>query len=251
VITGTPMEVTQKSDVIITSLPSPEALREVFLGAKGIVSAQKKGITVIVTDTVSPGTVRELAAIAGEHEIEVIDAPVSGGPRKAQDGTLTIMVGGKREVYEDCLKILRILGKAIFYVGSIGSGNVVKLINNLLSLSSVVALCEGVILGAKAGVDIRTLREVIMNSTGRSFALEWKLPNTIAKGKFEDGFAIDLACKDLNLIVNFGRNYQIPMKVAETTRRVYEEAKAKGLGRKDHTAIITLLEELVGIQVRY
>lgn len=248
---GTPADVAQNSDIIVTSLPSPEALKDVFLGANGIATTSKKGMTVIVTDTVSPETVRELAVTAERWGIKVLDAPVSGGVHRAEDATLTIMVGGRRAVFEDCLEILQVLGKEIFHVGDIGCGNVVKLVNNLLSLSSVAALCEGVILGVKYGVDVQKLRDVIMTSTGRSFALEWKLPHNIAKGKFEDGFAIDLACKDLGLILNLGRGYQMPMKVAEVTQRIYEEAKAKGLGRKDHTTIITLLEEIAGVQIRY
>lgn len=246
-----PAEVAQNSDVVITSLPTPEALREVVLGTSGIATASKQNLIVIVTDTVSPETIRELAPAVETQGIEILDAPVSGGVSGAENATLTIMVGGKKETFENCLEILRTIGKEIIYVGGAGCGNVAKLVNNLLSLSSVAALCEGIVLGVKAGVDAQTLRNIIMVSTGRSYALEQKLPNVIAKGKFEGGFAVDLALKDLSLAANLGRSYQMPMTMAEVTRRIYEEAKSKGLGRKDHTAIITILEELTGIQVRY
>jgi 2-hydroxymethylglutarate dehydrogenase len=246
-----PAKVAQNSDVIITSLPTPEALKEVILGTSGIVTASKRALIVIVTDTVSPESIRKLASAVEMQGIEVLDAPVSGGTSGAENATLTIMVGGKKETFENCIDILRTIGKEIIYVGSAGCGNVVKLVNNLLSLSSVAALCEGIVLGVKAGVDAQTLRNVIMTSTGRSYALEHKLPNVIAKGKFEGGFAVDLALKDLNFAVNLGKSYQMPMTIAEVTRRIYEEAKSKGLGRKDHTAIITLLEELTGVRIRY
>jgi len=246
-----PAEVAQNSDVVVTSLPTSKALKEVFLGNSGIATASKKDLIVIVTDTVLPETIRELASAVERQGIEVLDAPVSGGTSGAENATLTIMVGGKKETFDNCLEILRKIGKEIIYVGGAGCGDVVKLVNNLLSLSSVAALCEGIILGVKAGVDAQTLRNVIMTSTGRSYALEHKLPSVIAKGKFEGGFAVDLALKDLNFAVNLGKGYHMPMRIAEVTRRIYEQAKSKGLGRKDHTVIITLLEELTGAQIRY
>lgn len=251
VAADTPAEVAKNSDVVITSLPTPEALEEVILGTNGIAAVAKEDLIVIVTDTVSPEIIRKLAAAVEMRKIELIDAPVSGGTSGAEKATLTIMVGGKKKTFENCREVLRTIGKEIVYVGGVGCGSVVKLINNLFSLSSVAALCEGIVLGVKGGVDVQTLRNVIMTSSGRSYALEYKLPNIIAKGKFEGGFAIDLALKDLNFVVNLGKGYQMPMTVAEETRRIYEEAKAKGLGRKDHTAIITLLEELAGVKIRY
>lgn len=158
-----------------SSLPSSEALNETFQGVNGIITAvnKNKKLTAIITDTISPTDIRALATVAEKRGVNILDAPISGGPYKAEDATLTIMVGGKKEVFEDCLEILRVLGRDIFYVGSIGCGNIVKLVNNLFSLSNVTALCEGIILGVKAGVDIRTLQKVIMTSTGRSFALLW------------------------------------------------------------------------------
>jgi 3-hydroxyisobutyrate dehydrogenase-like beta-hydroxyacid dehydrogenase len=183
--------------------------------------------------------------------VEVPDAPVSGGVVGARAATLTVMVGGDKGVFERCQEILRAIGKNVYHVGDVGSGNAVKLVNNLMSLVSVLALSEGMVLGTKAGVDPETLHRVIKVSTGSSYALEVKLPNLISKGKFEAGFAIDLACKDLRLAIDLGREMGVPLFVTNVAQQVYELARARGMGRLDHTAVIKLLEEAAQVEVRY
>ncbi|MFQ6076017.1 MAG: NAD-binding protein [Candidatus Bathyarchaeia archaeon] len=136
-------------------------------------------------------------------------------------------------------------------MGDVESGDTVKLVNNLMSLVNVVALSEGMVLGVKAGADPETLHNVIKVSTGRSYALEVKLPNLISKGRFEPGFAIDLACKDLGLAIALGREMGVPLFVTSIAQQVYELARARGMGRLDHTAVITLLEEAAKVKVRY
>ncbi len=126
-----------------------------------------------------------------------------------------------------------------------------KLANNLMSLVNVVTLSEGMILGVKAGVNPETLYNAVKVSTGSSYALEVKLPNLISKGRFEAGFAIDLACKDLGLAIALGRELGAPLFVTCIAQQVYELAKTRGMGRLDHTAVITLLEEAAKVKVRY
>jgi 3-hydroxyisobutyrate dehydrogenase-like beta-hydroxyacid dehydrogenase len=210
-----------------------------------------RGCVLVDTSTVSPSTIKRIAAIARERGVEVLDAPVSGGVAGARAATLTVMVGGDKGVFERCQEVLSVIGKNVYHVGDVGSGNAVKLVNNLMSLVSVLALSEGMVLGTKAGVDPEALHRVIKVSTGSSYALEVKLPNLISKGRFEAGFAIDLACKDLGLAIDLGREMGVPLFVTNVAQQVYELARARGMGRLDHTAVIKLLEEAAQVEVRY
>jgi 3-hydroxyisobutyrate dehydrogenase len=248
---GSPKEIAQVSDIIITSLPNPEALEEVVLGNDGVLEGARRGCILIDTSTVSPSTIRKVASAVKDRGVDVLDAPVSGGVSGAKAGALSVMVGGDVDVFERCLEVLRVFGKNIYHVGELGSGDTVKLVNNLMSLVNVVTLSEGMVLGVKAGVNPKTLYNVCKVSTGRSQALEWKLPNKISKGRFEPGFTIDLTCKDLGLILAFGREIGVPLFVTSIAQQVYELAKAKGLGRLDNTAVITLFEEAAQVKVRY
>ncbi len=246
-----PREVAQDSDVVMTSLPTQKALEDVVMGRDGVLEGAMRGCVLIDTSTVSPSTIKRIAAIARERGVEVLDAPVSGGVAGARAATLTVMVGGDKGVFERCQEVLSVIGKNVYHVGDVGSGNAVKLVNNLMSLVSVLALSEGMVLGTKAGVDPETLHRVIKVSTGSSYALEVKLPNLISKGRFEAGFAIDLACKDLGLAIDLGREMGVPLFVTNVAQQVYELARARGMGRLDHTAVIKLLEEAAQVEVRY
>lgn len=246
-----PREVAHASDVVMTSLPTQKALEDVVMGRDGVLEGAMRGCVLIDTSTVSPSTIKRIAAIARERGVEVLDAPVSGGVAGARAATLTVMVGGDKGVFERCQEVLSVIGKNVYHVGDVGSGNAVKLVNNLMSLVSVLALSEGMVLGTKAGVDPETLHRVIKVSTGSSYALEVKLPNLISKGKFEAGFAIDLACKDLRLAIDLGREMGVPLFVTNVAQQVYELARARGMGRLDHTAVIKLLEEAAQVEVRY
>jgi 3-hydroxyisobutyrate dehydrogenase len=248
---GSPKEVSRTSDIVLTSLPTPEALEQVVLGADGVLEGARKGGILIDTSTVSPSTIKKIWAEAKDRGMMVLEAPVSGGVIGAEAGTLTVIVGGDKLVFERCHEILQVIGENIIHVGDVGSGNTVKLVNNLISLANVAVLSEGMVLGVKAGVSPETLHDVINVSSGRSYALEVKLPRIISKGEFKPGFALDLACKDLGLALDLGREIGVPLLVTGVTRQVYELARARGMGRLDHTAVITLLEEAAQVEVRY
>ena len=248
---GSPKEVAQTSDIVLTSLPTPGALEEVVLGAEGVLEGARKGSILIDTSTVSPSTIKKIWAEAKGRGVMVLEAPVSGGVIGAEAGTLTVIVGGDRPVYEMCHEILRVIGENIYHVGDVGSGNTVKLVNNLISLVNVAVLSEGLVLGVKAGVDPETLHDVIKVSSGRSYALEVKFPRYISKGEFTPGFPLELSCKDLGLALDLGREIGVPLSVTSMAQQIYEKARARGIGRLDHTAVITLLEEVAEVEVRY
>jgi len=246
-----PKEVAQASDIVLTSLPTPEALEDVVLGADGVLEGARKGGILIDTSTVSPSTIKKIWAEAKDRGLMVLEAPVSGGVIGAEAGTLTVIVGGDRPVFERCHEILKVLGENIHHVGDVGSGNTVKLVNNLISLVNVVVLSEGMVLGVMAGIEPETLHNVIKVSSGRSYALEVKLPRHISKGDFKQGFALELACKDLGLALDLGREIGVPLFVTSVARQIYELARARGMSRLDHTAVITLLEEAAQVEVRF
>jgi 2-hydroxymethylglutarate dehydrogenase len=248
---GSPKEVAEACDIVMTSLPSPEALKEVALGEDGVLKGTSRGGILVDTSTVSPSMIRKVSEAAKSRGVDVLDAPVSGGVAGAEAGTLTIIVGGDDDVFERCIKVFRVIGEKIYHVGRVGAGNTVKLVNNLMSLVNIAALSEGMALGVRAGIDPQTLYDVVRVSTGRSYALEVKLPNIISKGRFKGGFAIDLACKDLGLAVNLGRELGVPLLVTSVARQVYELARARGMGRLDHTAVVMLMEEAAQVKVRF
>lgn len=246
-----PKNVAQASDIMFTSLPSSEALEDVILGEESILDGVQKDSVLIDTSTVSPSTIKMIWDEAKKKGLNVLEAPVSGGVIGAEKATLTMMVGGDRFVFDRCHEILNVIGENIYYIGEVGSGNTVKLVNNLISLVNVVTLSEGMVLGVKAGLNPKTLYNVIAVSSGNSYAVEVKLPNIISRSGFKAGFAIELACKDLELAITLGREIEVPFFVTRVAQQLYELARARGMSKLDHTAVITLLEEAAQVEVRF
>lgn len=246
-----PKEVASNCNVIMTSLPSPESLEEVILGEKGVLDGVRDHSILITTDTILPETIYRISEEAKEKGVSVLDAPVSGGPHGARAATLTIMVGGDKQIFEVCTPIFRAIAKNVLHVGPSGAGCIAKLVNNLCSLANTAAACEGFVLGVKAGIDPKILHEVISTGTGRSYAVEYKIPHQIAKGNFEPGFSVRIAAKDLSLITALGRAHGVPLFLTSAVEQLYQLAKAKGLSEKDHVAIVTVLEEIAGVKVRF
>ena len=249
--TDTPKAVAQASRVIITSLPGPPEVEEVALGANGILEGANKGHLYIDTSTSTPSTIRKIASLATAKGVDVLDAPVTGGVRGAKKGTLTIMVGGNQSAFEVCKPILECLGERIVLVGDIGAGCVAKLVNNMMAMSNALAAMEAMVVGAKAGVDIQKLFEVADSGTGSSALLKGLFPYVIFKGKFEPpAFALSLAAKDLRLAVNYARDLSVPIKIVSSVYEALTEAMRQGLGEKDVSAYVTLIEKAAGIELR-
>jgi 3-hydroxyisobutyrate dehydrogenase len=246
-----PKEVIQASDLVLTSLPTPEALEKVVLGEEGLLDGAQKGDILIDTSTVSPSTIKKIGTKAKDKELLVLEAPVSGGVIGAEAGSLTVMVGGDKQVFEKCRMVLQVIGENIYYVGELGSGNTAKLVNNLLSLVNVVVLSEGMVLGVKAGVQPETLYNIIKVSSGRSYALNVKLPKYISTGNFKPGFSLELACKDLGLAIELGKEIGVPLRITSIAQQIYELARAQGMSKLDHTSVITLLEQEAQVEIRF
>lgn len=245
-----PRELAQEVDVVITMLPNGAIVEQVLLGEKGIFAGAKPGFAIIDMSSVAPTFTRKMAKLAFEQQINYIDAPVSGGVKGATEGTLTIMVGGEKDLVERYQPLLEVLGKKIYHVGKVGAGDAVKIVNNLLLGVNMAAAAEAFVLGKKLGLDPKVLLEIISVSSGNSYALEAKMPNFVFKGQFEAGFAIDLQYKDLELAIQTAKEAKVPMILTNVAQQVFEQARAAGLGREDISAVIKPLEDLLSIKVR-
>ena len=200
--------------------------------------------------SITPKAIRDIYDVTSHKGVEILDAPVSGGSAGAEAGTLTLMVGGKKEVLEQVRPILQTISKTIYHVGDVGAGDTVKLVNNLLLGANMVATAEAMALGVKAGLDSDVLFEVITSSSGNSYALKAKYPNFISKGNFEPGFMVDLQYKDLQLAVDTAKDLGLPLIMGNMAQQMYEIAKAEGLGQKDISSVINLYEKWSNITVR-
>lgn len=247
---ATPKEVALASEVVITMLPNFHTVSGVLQGASGVLAGARQGMTLIDMSSVSPTQTRQLVPLAEERGMVYLDAPVSGGVAGAEKGALTIMVGGPAAAVEKMMPVFQAMGKKIYHVGSVGSGDAMKIINNLLLGVHTAALAEALVLGVKAGLDPRMMREIIGASSGNSYALEAKMPNFILKGNFEPGFAMDLQYKDLELATQTGKDLGMPLYMGNLAQQIFEQARAAGLGKKDISAVIRLWEELAGAEVR-
>lgn len=243
-------EIASKSDIIFTSLPNSMVLEEVATGKDGILEGAKEGLIYIDLSSVTPKTIQGIAKKAADKGVSVLDAPVSGGEAGAKAGTLTIMVGGNEEAFNKALPVLNAMGKKVIHIGEVGSGNSVKLVNNLLLGANMVAVSEALALGVKIGLKPEIMYDIISESSGSSYALTAKYKNYIAKGNFEPGFTIDLQHKDLQLAVDAAKDMKMPLPIGTLTQQMLEIGRAKGLGGKDISAVLNLYEEWGQIEVR-
>ncbi|MCL4534428.1 MAG: NAD(P)-dependent oxidoreductase [Bacteroidetes bacterium] len=246
---ASPRELAEQCRIVMVSLPGPPEVEAVLLGENGVLAGARPGDIFVDLSTNSPTVVRRLAEIAGAKGVQMLDAPVSGGTVGAEKGTLSIMIGGDEATFRAVEPALSCIGKSLFFLGPIGCGSIAKLMNNMIGLTSHTVISEAMVLGVKAGMDAQKLWEVIMASTGRSVAFE-NLKQTVLGGNFEPGFMVDLGAKDLTLATGLARELKVPAPTANVALQRYVEAQARGLGRKACPAIITMLEEVAGVQVR-
>jgi 2-hydroxymethylglutarate dehydrogenase len=245
-----PEDIAKTCQVVVSCLPGPPEVEKVVYGANGLMAGWKQGDIYVDMSTNSPTTVRRIAEDAKAKGVAVLDAPVSGGTKGAEAGTLAIMVGGDKQTLEQVRPILEAMGKKIFPVGDIGCGNIVKLVNNMIAATTNAIDAEGFVMGVKAGVSADVLREVIISSTGNNWHVESTYPQTILQGNFDPGFRINLSLKDMALALALGKECGVPLPVAATVEQRLLEAKAAGLGDMGSQSLILRLEELTGVQVR-
>ena len=240
-------EAVAASDIVITMLPSSPHVEAVYTGDGGVIAAARVGTLCVDMSTIDPAVSRRVAAAARERGLRFVDAPVSGGVPRATDGTLAIMVGGSAPDVEEARAALSAMGTTVIHVGPIGSGEVVKLCNNLIAGVAAVAVSEAFRIAEGFGVDPKIVTEVISKSSGHTYLMEHMhpVPGLVARSAssngYQPGFMTDLMCKDLGLAVDAARSLRIPVFTAPAAQQVYRLASSHGLGRKDFTSVYTLL----------
>jgi 3-hydroxyisobutyrate dehydrogenase len=246
------MAVAAASEIIFTSLPGPSEVEAVALGEGGILQGATPGAIYIDLSTSSPTLIRRIHDLCQEKGVRVLDAPVSGGPMGAQQATLAVMVGGDPELYQRVKPVLDVLGDKVSYIGAIGCGAIAKLVHNMIGICLQPILAEGFTLGVKAGVDPQALLQAIVGgAVGQGLIWNYFIPEVVFKGDFDTvRFALRLARKDIGLATELAREYQVPMKIANTVEQDLVEAMARGWGERDSSAPFALQEERAGVKVR-
>ncbi|MDZ7337797.1 MAG: 2-hydroxy-3-oxopropionate reductase [candidate division KSB1 bacterium] len=240
---ASPREVAERSEVVITMVTDSPDVEEVILGPNGVAEGVRAGAVVIDMSTISPTVTRRIAAALEERGAAMLDAPVSGGDTGAKAGTLAIMVGGDKEVFERCLPIFQAMGKSIVHVGPNGMGQMTKLCNQVLVAVNNLATCEALLLASKAGLDPAVMIEAVKNGAAGSWQLANLGPKMIARD-FAPGFMVRLQQKDLRLALEVARELHLPLPALSLVHQLFASCEAAGEGTEGTQALIKALERL-------
>ena len=245
---SSPAEVAQRSDIVLACLPTVATTEEVFLGNEGVMAACRPGQILVDHSTIGPGTARKIAAAAQERGAHFLDAPISGGIEKAEDATLTIMVGGDPDAYQQAEPVFHAMGQNVCRVGDVGVGCVVKLVNQLLTSVHAAVAAEAMVMGAKAGADPQVMYDILVTSWGYSRMLERSVPRFL-KRDFSPKAPLRLMRKDLEIIWELTQELSLPLRLVQAVREIFGEAHSLGLEESDVASLVLPLEKVAGVQV--
>jgi 3-hydroxyisobutyrate dehydrogenase-like beta-hydroxyacid dehydrogenase len=243
---GSPAAAAERSEITFTSLPSPAVMEAV---ARAWLPGAAPGAVLVDLSTNAPSSVRavgEQLAGAGRH---LLEAPLTGGAPGAQARMLVFMVGGEPAVYERCLPLLRKLGRAVFHMGPLGTGNTAKLVNSLLAFTATWSSLEGLAVAAKSGIDLRTMIDMIRTGGAGNFFTERMVEGINERGR-PTQFALALAAKDAGLLLDVAREVGVPVPVAGEIARTLADAVGAGLGARDFTDLVELIERQAQVKLR-
>jgi 3-hydroxyisobutyrate dehydrogenase len=247
VVCESPAVLAAACDVAITLVVDEAQTEEVVFGPNGAAATLASGAVLVMSSTVAPAFAGALAARLAEHGVDMLDAPVSGGPAKAHAGTMSMMLAGADVAYERALPVLEAISGARFRIGArAGDGSRMKIVNNMLAGVNLVAACEAVALGIRLGLDARTVFDVVNASSGASWMFGDRMPRVLA-GDYVPKAALDVLTKDLSIVLGAAREARFPVPVASAAHQVYVAAQAAGLGREDDAALVKLYQSLTGI----
>ena len=245
---ATNKEIGQSCDVVMTMLPNSPHVKSVMLGENGVAAFMKPGTVFIDMSSINPVASKEIAAVLAEKNIEMMDAPVSGGEPKAIDGTLSFMVGGKQEVFDAYKPLLETMGASVVRCGDVGAGNTTKLANQIIVACNIQALAEALTLAQKAGVDPELVFQAIKGGLAGSTVMNAKAPMMIA-GNDKPGFKIDLHIKDLNNALDCAHSVGAPVPMTASVQEILQWLHNNDCGQNDHSAIAKYYEHLTGIKI--
>ena len=248
-VANSPKEVAAQSDVIITMLPNSPHVKAVVLGENGVIEGVKSGAVVIDMSSIAPLASREIAARLLEKGVEMLDAPVSGGEPKAIDGTISVMVGGKKEVFDKCYDIMDSMAGSVVYTGSIGAGNTTKLANQIIVALNIAAMSEALVLATKAGVEPELVYQAIRGGLAGSTVLDAKAPLVLDR-KFDPGFRIELHIKDLANVLETSHEIGVPLPLTSAVMEIMQALKVDGKSGLDHGGIVQYYEKAAKVEVK-
>jgi 3-hydroxyisobutyrate dehydrogenase-like beta-hydroxyacid dehydrogenase len=241
--------VAEAATVVFLSLPAPPDVEAVVTGPDGVLAGAAPGSVIVDLSTNSPTVVAALAVRAAEQQVGFLDAPVSGGVVGARKATLAVMVGGDAELYEQVKPLLDCIGANVFHVGQIGSGNVAKLVNNMLAFIGMMGTIEALVLGAKAGVDPVVLRQIVAAGSGNSFVWGGGT-RAILRDRLAPTFTTTLAAKDIGLAMGLAEELGVPVPMGRRAQDLLLRFRDGGFAQEDVLATVRAVEEEAGYQVR-
>ena len=247
-VAATNQEIGESCDVVMTMLPNSPHVKAVMLGEDGVAAHMKSGQVFIDMSSINPVASKEIAAELAKRGVEMLDAPVSGGEPKAIDGTLSFMVGGKQEIFDQCKDLLGTMGASVVRCGEIGAGNTTKLANQIIVACNIQALSEALTLAQLAGVEPEAVFAAIRGGLAGSTVMNAKAPMMIA-GNDKPGFKIDLHIKDLNNALDCAHSVGAPVPMTAAVQEILQWMHNHEGGQKDHSAIAQYYEYLTGIKI--
>lgn len=242
-------EVAMECKLIITMLPNSPHVKSVILGENGVLTGAAPGTILIDMSSIAPIASQEIEKACADKGVRMIDAPVSGGEPKAIDGTLSIMAGGDKAVFDEVYDILMLMGASAVHCGDIGAGNTTKLANQVIVALNIAAVSEAFMLSTKAGVDPVKVFDAIKGGLAGSTVMNAKIP-MITEGNFNPGFKIDLHIKDLNNALETGHSVGAPLPLTAAVMEMLQMLHADGYGQNDHSGIALYYEKLSGTEIR-
>ncbi len=246
---ATPADVARAADAVITIVTADAQVREVICGVNGVIAGTTAGKLVIDMSTIGPATVREIGATLAAKQVGFLDAPVSGGPWGAEAGTLAIMAGGAADDYARAKPLFEAMGKHLFHCGPLGSGQTVKLVNQMVGGGIMTLLAEGLVLAKKAGVDVHQLVDVMSVSSANSSLLEARGRKFLLADQFVPGFMTELMRKDMALAVSLAQTLCVPTPVAAGALQQFTSALNLGLGELDFSSVVKVAEAAAGVKI--
>jgi 3-hydroxyisobutyrate dehydrogenase/2-hydroxy-3-oxopropionate reductase len=245
---ATPKEVAENSDVIFLCVGDTAMVKEVLLGATGVIQGTRPGMTVVDCSTVGVSESREIAAAFKAKGADFLDAPVTGSTPGAESGNLTFMIGGDKAVFEKIRPLLDPMGKKIYFCGAQGMGLQAKLTQNLVLSNILMAFNEGMVLATKGGMDPKLMLEILDNSAAKSGLISYKAPFVFGRN-FTTNFSVKWMHKDIGLMLDSGQELGVPLPLTSLTRQLFQMAIAQGHGDEDICSTIKVLEEMTGVEV--
>lgn len=242
---ASPKNVAEQARIVVLMVDTTDQVEEVLFGVDGIVHAAQSGDKVICMSTIDPAAIRRFAKRLAERGIGIIDSPVAGMEKGARAGTLRAYVGGETGDVDSCRPVLEAMATTIVHIGAVGQGLAMKLVNNMLCQVGWVVAAEGLVLGAKAGLDPALMVELIGKATGNSVAFEYLAPRWLERD-FE-GIRLDITYKDLQHEIDLGKSLGVPMLMANIAQQVYEMARCQGYGSEDGVAVVKVYEHLARV----